>query len=71
MIVYSIHPIRQFMRNTRTKLQPFGMRIKNHLTVIKVDEESILPITVPNAPPWELSKVKVIIGSSETQKIGN
>ena len=50
------------------KTPPFGIRIKNHLTAIKVDEESILPVTVPKAPPWELSKVKVIMDLRKHKK---
>ena len=57
--IYDKHP---------NKTPPFGIRIKNHLTAIKIDEESILPITVPKAPPWELSKVKVIMDLRKHKK---
>ena len=50
------------------KIPPFGIRIKPHLEAFDLNLEIVAPVEVPNCPPWELLKPKLIFDLRKHKK---
>ena len=44
----------------QNKIPPFGIRIKSHLQALNVDLNTVAPVEISKAPPWELPSPEII-----------